>query len=152
MKIHIIDRKSMDLLLAALKEAQGHIKIEIDCGGGDACAAMKFVNGIKKNKLEGRISLHIIRAESAAAYIALSLNCYRSAEEDSVITIHGGHIEGELHELILSGIWKHMFIFFRDTSNMVKKIATPEHQDIFSASGIFTLSREEIEKAGIKFI
>lgn len=152
MEIRTIDRKSMKLLLTSIKEASEHTEIKIDCGGGDAAVAMMFVSDIKKLTLESKISLHIMRAESAAAYIVLSLDCYRTAEKDSVMTLHGGRIEGELNELFLSGTLKAMSKFFRETCGMVKKLATPERRDIFFASNILTLTREEIEKAGIRFI
>ncbi|MHB1316936.1 MAG: hypothetical protein ACYCZW_03755 [Minisyncoccota bacterium] len=139
-----------ELLLFIKREQRPHL--EIDCGGGDVLAAMKFVKDVKKGGYENKLSIHIMRAGSAAAYIALKLNCKRTIEQSGTIIVHGGRIEGELNELFLSGVWVAMSNFFKETIALLRKISTPERHDIFSASNHLTLNREEIEKAGIKFI
>ncbi len=141
----------MQQLLAFIKE-EGKPHIEIDCGGGDVLTAMKFVKAVKKGGYESKLSIHIIRAGSAAAYIALTLDCTRTIRRDGSVVIHGGRIEGELNELFLSGVWVAMSNFFKETVALLRKISTPERHDIFSASNHLTLNHEEIEKAGIKFI
>lgn len=152
MKLTQIDKSSLQDLLSALEKSTEPIKLEIDCSGGNVATAIWFVKNMKAKKLEERLSIHVIRAESAAAYIVLNLNCLRTIGKEGVITIHGGRIEGELNELFLSGTWKYMTDFFRDTLILLKKIAPRERLDIFYAKNHITLTREEIEKTGIQFI
>lgn len=149
--LKVIDRKSIDDLLGWIRVTSNPL-IEIDCPGGDTVSAMRFIKTLKAEGLEEKLSIHITSASSAAAHIVLSLGCNRTIHPDGVITVHGGRINGELNELFLTGLWRDMQTYFRETITIIKKISTKERESTFYATNYLTLTREEIERAGIIYL
>lgn len=151
MTMDTVDEKSIDKFVAWIRETPRPF-IEINCPGGDTVSAMRFIKIIKKEGLEEKLSMHIIMAGSAAAHIVLSLGCKRTIHQDGSIIIHGGRISGELNELFLTGLWREMQTYFRETISIIDKISTRKRKDTFYATNYLTLTKEEVEQAGIKYI
>jgi len=151
MTMETIDRESIDTLLRWIRETPNP-SIEINCSGGDTASAMKFIKAVKSEGLEEKLSIHITMAGSAAAHIALSLGCRRTIYPEGVIIIHGGRISGELNELFLTGLWREMQTYFRESISIIDKISTRKRKDAFYATNYLTLTKEETERAGIKYI
>ncbi len=151
MTMDTVDEKSIDKFVAWIRETPRPF-IKINCPGGDTVSAMRFIKIIKKEGLEEKLSMHIIMAGSAAAHIVLSLGCKRTIHQDGSIIIHGGRISGELNELFLTGLWREMQTYFRETISIIDKISTRKRKDTFYATNYLTLTKEEVEQAGIKYI
>lgn len=151
MTMETIDRESIDTLLQWIRETPNP-SIEINCPGGDTASAMKFIKAIKSESLEEKLSIHVTMAGSAAAHIALSLECRRTIYPEGIIVIHGGRISGELNELFLTGLWREMQTYFRETLSLIDKISTRRRKDAFYATNYLTLTKEEIAQAGIEYI
>lgn len=146
-----VDEQSIDKLVEWIR-ATPNPSIEINCTGGDTVSAMKFIKIIKTEGLEEKLSIHVTMAGSAAAHIALSLRCKRTIYQDGLIIIHGGRIAGELNELFLTGLWREMQTYFRETLSLIDKISTRRRKDAFYATNYLTLTKEEVQQAGVEYI